>query len=527
MLNICKKLYLTSFFLASLLTSALIYPNAQVNKITVQIPMRDGVELATDLYSSNIASKEALPCILLRTPGPKTFKDLYAQMANWGYIVAIQSTRSFSHSQNHPEPYMADAWGELQDGYDTITWLGESSYTNGNIGTYGASAMGITQLLVAPTRPTHLKCQFIQVATPTLYQHAAYVGGKFCKHQIECWFAKVAPKAYEKILENAHYSAYWEQIDASKKAEYVQTPAVHIGGWYDVFSQGTIDSFNAWQNKGAKGAKGEQKLIMGPWTHWGSSLDHFGQYQFPEASLEFKESELIKNWFDYYLKDKKSDFSNYAAVHYFVMGPLDQTPSKGNKWKTAQSWPPSAHNQPHYLSKSRALSLNKPEFSKATYHFEYHPDNPIPTLGGRNLYLESGPFDQSKNEQRDDLISFTTPILKNDTEVTGQIKATIYLSSSAPTTDLALTLTDVYPDGKSVLIAEGIQHVQFTNQQEIATVEIDLWSTSMVFAKGHQIRLNIASSNYPHFDKNPNIAKNVIYVGLDYPSQITLPIVLD
>ena len=523
MLNKCKKPLLRSLLLLSFALSAPLFSESETVKVL--IPMRDGVELSTDLHIPK-GSEDPLPCILIRTPGPAKQRKIYSLMSNWGYIVAVQSLRSHNYSEEHPEPYIADGWGELQDGYDTIQWLGNSSYTNGKIGTYGASANGITQLLLAPTRPEHLRCQFIQVATPTLYHHAAYVGGKFCKHQVESWFAKIAPKAYQSIVENKSYSPYWEQIDASKKSEYVQTPAIHLGGWYDIFSQGTIDSFDSWQKKGDVGAKGKQKLIMGPWTHWGSSLEHFGEFKLPLEAQEFHENQLIRDWFDAHLKSETEKLNQYPEVLYFVMGPLDQTPSKGNRWKKAHSWPPASHKQKHYLSKGHLLKTKLPAFSSRQYYYEYNPKKPVPTIGGKNLYLQSGPFDQSKNEKRDDVLSFSTHALDNDTEVTGRITATLYLSSTAPTTDLALTLTDVYPNGKSILISEGIQHVKLTGDK-ICAVDVDLWSTSIVFAKGHRIRVSVTSSNYPHFDKNPNPANNVIHVGSKYPSSITLPIIID
>lgn len=525
MQNICKKRSLLNLLVLSLFTYSFAFANQEIEKLTIQIPMRDGFELSTDLYIPK-NSTSSLPCILIRTPGSTKHQEIYKNLSSWGYVVAIQSLRSHHLPDQHPEPYFSDGWGKLQDGYDTIKWLGESSYTNGKIGTFGASANGITQLLLAPTRPDHLKCQFIQVATPTLYNHAAYVGGKLCKHQIENWFAKVAPKAYENIVKNTKYSKYWEQVDVVKKAEYVKTPAIHIGGWYDLFSQGTLDSFNAWQLHGDEGAKGKQILVMGPWTHWGSSEDHFGEYSFPKTAYEFQENELIKNWFGYHLKDEKTALDNTPAVLYFVMGPLDNTPSKGNQWKSAESWPVPSNKQPYYLNKSRSLTTKAPLFSSRKYQFDYDPANPVTTTGGRNLYLASGPYDQSKNELREDVLTFTTSNLEKDTEVSGRINARIYLSSTAPSTDLALTVTDVYPDGKSVLILEGIQHVKF-DKEEIIPVEIDLWSTSMVFAKDHKIRLSITSSNYPHFDKNSNPCKNTIHAGTKYPSQIILPIVMD
>ncbi len=524
MRTLCNKHLPLRSLLLSLLVFATCYTTA-VEQVEVEIPMRDGVLLTTHLFIPKDLEK-APPCILIRTPGPLKKKEIHSQMASWGYVVAFQSLRSFSYPKDCPEPYFTDGWGALQDGYDTVEWLGNSSYTNGQVGTFGESANGITQLLLAPTRPKHLKCQFIRVATPTLYQHGVYVGGKLCKHQVENWFAKVAPQAYQSILKNTDYGSFWEGIDASTKTACVQTPAIHIGGWYDIFSQGTLDSFSAWQEKGGTGARGQQKLVMGPWTHWGSNLEKLGEYPVPENAYDLKEPKLIKSWFDYHLKGEFAPEDSSAPVQYYVMGPLDQTPSKGNVWKHAQKWPPKAEERNYYLSKSHKLSTKAPLFSEKKYSYNYDPKNPVPTLGGRNLYLPSGPFNQSKNEKRQDVLVFTSDILKEDTEVTGRIKALIYLSSSAPSADLSITLTDVYPNGQSVLISEGIQNVK-VNSNDTLPVEVDLWSTSMVFAKDHQLRMTISGSNYPHFDKNEHEAHNVIHVGTNYPSKITLPVVLD
>lgn len=526
MLKTLIKWPLYSFLLVFSTLSSQIDASQGIEHRQINVPMRDGVELETDLYLPK-DQKEPLPCILLRTPyNREHYKKTHANMARMGYVVAIQSVRSATHAEEFPEPYIQDAWGTLQDGYDTIKYLGESDFTNGNIGTFGASAMGIVQLLTAPTRPPHLKCQWIQVATPSLYHHAAYIGGKLCKHQIESWFLKVAPLAYQHMIEHRDYDAYWEQIDASKKAEYVQTPALHYGGWYDIFSQGTIDAFTSWQNQGGVGAKGKQRLIMGPWTHWGLVPDKLGEFDIPESSMTFSESEMIANWFDYHLKGDTSALDDQPPIMYYTMGPLDGTASKGNVWKSSLKWPPPSKEQVFYLSNSFALTQQKPMFSSRRYKYNYDAENPVPTVGGRNLYLDSGPYDQSLNERRDDVLVFSTDALEQDTEITGRISATVYVSSSASSTDVALTLTDVYPDGKSVLISEGIQHVQCPDNK-VVRVEVDLWSTSMVFAKGHKIRLNIAASNYPHFDKNEESAQNVLHVGTKYPSHVLLPEIVD
>lgn len=514
------KLLLSTFFLFP----SLLFSLQDLSTIT--IPMRDGVLLHTDLYFPHEKEMPA-PCILLRTPYDRTkHSDKYRQMAKMGYVVAVQNLRSHTYAKDFPEPYLQDGWGELKDSYDTIEWLANSDHTNGHIGTFGPSACGIVQLLAAPTQPPHLKCQFIQVATPSLYHHAAYVGGKFCKHQMESWFAKAAPLAFKHVVEHKDYDSYWEQIDATKKIEKVNVPAVHYGGWYDIFSQGTLDAYASIQEKGAEGARGKQRLVMGPWTHWGMGPDQFGQFPYPEAIQTFSEAECMKSWFDYHLKNDQAALENKPPVLYYTMGPLDGSFSKGNRWKTADTWPPKAQETSLYLTRGNRLLPKQPLFSTKQYHYTYNPENPVPTHGGRNLYLEAGPYDQSSVEAREDVLSFTTDILEQDTEITGRIKAKIYISSNQPITDVALTLTDVYPNGASVLIAEGIREVHLENNK-VTAVEVDLWSTSMVFAQGHRIRLNVAASNYPHFDKNEHSSDNFLHVGSKYPSQIILPKVLD
>lgn len=515
-----KRQLLNFALITSLLLPTLLF--AQVTQKTIQVPMRDGLKLETDLYFPGEVEKP-LPCILLRTPYSRDHnKEAYSKMAEMGYVIAIQSLRSHTHPEQYPEPYLQDAWGSLRDSYDAIEHLASSEHTNGIVGTFGPSAMGIVQLLAAPTQPPHLKCQFIQVATPSLYHHAAYVGGKLCKHQIESWFAKFAPLAYQHMLEHKQYDAYWEQIDATLKTEDVQVPALHYGGWYDIFSQGTIHSFCSLQENGGEGAKGRQRLVMGPWTHWGMRPETFGEFPYPQNLMSFSEQQCIQSWFDFHLKGDTTALSEEQAVFYYTMGPLDGSFSKGNRWQTAKMWPPKSNLTPYYLTHGKKLTKQMPRFSRREFVYLYDKDNPVPTRGGRNLYLESGPYKQNENEARKDVLVFTTEVLDQDVEVTGHLKAKVFISSSMPTTDVAISLTDVYPDGTSVLIAEGIQEVSL-EKNKIQPVEVDLWSTSMVFAKGHRIRVNLAASNYPHFDKNEHSSNNVLHVGQKYPSHILLP----
>ena len=185
--------------------------------LTIQVPMRDGTLLPTDLF---LPSPEArgLPCILLRSAAGRTSDSAvnFASFAKEGYVVAIQDTRSVLDTEGKTFPYIADGWGKMQDGYDAVEWLAQSPFTNGKIGTWGVSALGITQLLLAPTHPPHLKCQYIVFAAASLYHHALYPGGQLLKNQAEGWLGYYARdtglQAY--VCQRPFYNEFWKQLNS-------------------------------------------------------------------------------------------------------------------------------------------------------------------------------------------------------------------------------------------------------------------------------------------------------------------------
>jgi len=505
---------------------------------TLSVPMRDGTELPTDFYLPE-PNLRNLPCVLLRSPGGRTARSAvgFNYLTKHGYLVVIQDTRSVLDQAGKTLPYCTDAWGHHQDGYDTVQWLANSEFTNGKIGTVGASALGITQLLMAPTAPPGLKCQYIGMAASNLYADGIFCGGQFLKHQVEGWLGLYArdPEVLEFIRKNDQYNAFWKNLDTTTVSHLVNTPGIFYGGWYDVFIQGTLDAFTGRNEKGAEGARGKQKIIIGPWPHMWPWAKKLGDFDIPIIAQLPKEEFLHEHWLDYYLKDEKNGVDELPAVTYYVMGPFDGTPSKGNVWKTAETWPIPAETTPFYLTYDYVLSDQKPSTqTKLTY--KYDPKYPIPTLGGRNLFLETGAKDQRPIEQRSDMLVFTSEPLKEDLEVTGRIIAKIYFSSNRPETDVVVRLTDVYPDGKSILIVDGLKRtcgLENFSESKLCEVEVDLWSTSMVFAKGHSIRVSVSSSNYPKYEKNlnggkePVIADNSVHFGGAQPSQILLPIIKD
>ena len=521
-----KHLYLLLFFFIHPLIADLLPPTT-----TLEIPMRDGKILTADVYLPSPDAKN-LPCILIRNPAGRKSPTwlVYTPLCKLGYTVVVQDTRSALDQEGKTFPFLDDGWGDKKDGYDTIEWLAKHPLTNGKIGTLGFSACGITQLLAAPTNPPSLKCQYIGQAAGNLFKHAIYPGGQWMKNQVEGWLGLYAkhPDVLKYVITQPFYNKFWERFDTIKVANEVRVPGFMYVGWYDTFLQGTIDSFIARQKQGGVGAKGEQKLVIGPWTHFWPIDKSFGDFSVPKQGQEPPFDISPERWFDYYLKGNPNGIQKLPSVIYYVMGPFDGTASKGNVWKTAQDWPVPAKPISLYLSHEGRLTrqIGALQHEQA---YKYQSNDPSPTIGGHNLFLESGPKDQRPLEKRPDVLVFTTEDLKKDIEVTGALSAKIFFKTDQPQSDLVVRLSDVYPDGKSILIADGVLHLKdrIVHQEHPKEYTIDLASTSIVFAKNHRIRISITNSNYPRYDtsNHAEVSQNTLYFGKEFPSRIILPVV--
>lgn len=500
---------------------------------TLQIPMRDGVLLSADVYLPQSDAKN-LPCILIRNPAGRKAPTwlTYANLCKFGYAVVIQDTRSALDCEGKTFPFFDDGWGEKKDGYDTIEWLAKHPLTNGKIGTLGFSACGITQLLLAPSHPPSLECQYIGQAAGSLFQHAIFPGGRWMKDQVEGWLSLYAK--HPDVVQYAHhqpfYNDFWSKFDTIKVANQVRVPGFLYVGWYDTFLQGTIDSFQARQHNGGMGARGQQKLVIGPWTHFWPMIKTLGDFEVPKTGYAPPIDISPQRWFDHYLKKIPNGIEKIPNVIYYVMGSFDGSHSHGNIWKTADQWPVPADDHAFYLAADGKLTKElSPLQLEQTYR--YDSNHPTPTIGGHNLFLESGPKDQRPIESREDVLVFSSDPLIEDLEVTGRLLVHLFFSSDHAETDLAVRLTDVYPDGKSLLIADGILRtnsiVQEKRQLPPYAYTVDLSSTSLIFAKGHRIRISITNSNYPRFDKSSTrcISLNKLFYGGKYPSRLILPVV--
>jgi len=277
-----------------------------------------------------------------------------------------------------------------------------------------------------------------------------------------------------------------------------------------------------------------------------------GEVEYPENAAMDEEA-LLSQWIDYWLMDNDTGIMDDPPVRYYVMGDLLDPEAPGNAWQEATTWPP--HDlppQPYYMHGGGSLASHLPEEEDTSSTYLFDPLDPVPTHGGANLFLNAGPYIQTPLEGRDDVILFSTPPLEEPLEVTGNVKVILYASSDAVDTDFTAKLTDVYPatdefpEERSLLVADGIiraRYRNFTTTPELMApgtiyrFEIDLWATSIIFNKGHRIRLALSSSNYPRFDVNTNTgeefynkeelvkATNTIYYNTTYPSHLLLPVV--
>lgn len=500
------------------------------------VPMRDGVKLATSIFLPQ--GKGPWPTVLVRTPYGKELQSTGNTLwTNRDFALVIQDCRGTFKSEGDYRPFMTDH----VDGYDTIEWIAKQPWSSGKVGMYGASAMGIAANMASMMHPPHLVANFVMVARASLYNQSAFMGGVYRKELNDPWLKR--QKAEWVIAETIKHSVYDGFFDLGEMPKHwsdVQVPVYNYGGWYDIFGQGNIDNFVGLQSIGGGLAAGNQKLIMGPWGH--GKLE---EVKYPTDSV-INATEEAMRWFDYWLKGKDNGIMDEPSVRYYVMGDVTNTQAPGNEWRTATSWPVPAKTTSYFLKPGGALSEKMPVEQESADTYSYDPKNPVPTIGGANLSVKKGPMDQRATGERKDILKFVSPVLTSPVEVTGRVTVELWASSDAPDTDFMAKLVDVYPDGTERLVLdsacrarfrEGLDHEVFMKSGEVYKFSLDLWSTSLIFSKGHRIAIHVTSSNDPRFDPNPNtgkslraddttrVAKNTIHHDLAHASRVLLPIV--
>ncbi len=538
-----KRVWLGLAGLAVLAIVLLGLPGA-CDKSTIMLPMSDGVKLATDIYQPSKTGPH--PVVLIRTPYNKAGLESGGNgLAAAGIVTVVQDSRGRYASEGKNLPFEGDGWWGPTDGLDTLTWVSKQPWCNGKIATYGGSALGICQLDLAGTGTHLIAAQQITVAAPSMYQYMVYSGGVFRKSMIGDWLKSTNMDAQALRNWTSHdlYDTYWQTRDFTRRYEKAHAPAVHIGGWYDIFSQGTIDAFVGMQTLGGKGARGKQKLVMGPWTH-GVGQPKVGELTFPNSATSPGKSMDFYSMIAQYLLGQDAGLEKEPAVAYYVMGDVTDKAAPGNVWRTADSWPPvKTVATPFYLTTDKSLSTIKPASGKPLSYLS-DPANPVPTVGGPQLTIPAGPMDQQSIEGRSDMLVFTSAPLDKPMEVTGKVRLKLYASVDATDTQFIARFCDVYPDGKSYNICEGALRASLRESLSKMSLlkpgkpymfDIDLWSTSIIFNKGHRLRVQVASTSNPGYasfpgDGSPNpppapkpMTINV-YVDTTHPSNIVLPV---
>ena len=504
---------------------------------TEMVPMRDGVKLATNVYLPD--GQGPWPVVLTRTPYGKDGRFGENEAAPYlkkDYVRIVQDCRGRFASEGEYRAFIDD----MDDGYDTIEWAAAQPWSTGKIGMTGGSAMGITTNQAAMSGAPHLVCGVVFVAHGSSYRYSGYPGGVFLKNLNEEWLRiQGVPPADVPRPIHRHYDDADRKRDMRHYYSQIKTPMINIGGWYDIFSQGNIDTFVGLQHEGAAPARGNQKLVMGAFGHGRLA----GDLKYPGDASQ-RDAGLAMKWFDYWLKGIDNGILAEPAVRYYVMGDTQDPQAPGNEWRTAEDWPPKAEPTPYFLRAGGKLATAEAE-TAGDDSFVSDPRDPVPTVGGNNLLLPLGPMDQRPVSSRPDVLVYETEPLLAPVEIAGRVVAELSVSSDAEDTDFCVKLVDVYPNGYQALVLdqafrlryrEGFEKARRAEPGKIYPIKVDLWSTALVFNKGHKIALHVAGSNAPRFEPHSNTwepvasydqavkAKNTIYRRAGAASRLMLPV---
>jgi putative CocE/NonD family hydrolase len=555
----------------------------------VVMKTRDGVALRADIYRP--AGLGTYPVLLQRTPYNKEGDDFARAAAQRGYIVVIQDVRGRYTSDGDWYPFKY----EMNDGYDTVEWAAALPGSNGKVGMWGGSYVGATQMLAAISHPPHLAGICPVVTASNYHENWTYQGGAFEQWFDESWTSGLAQDTanrairkntnamigatvlplkdysifnlnlprdpseltrqlapyFEDWLDHPEYDSYWKQWAIDENYASIQVPALTIAAWYDIFQGGSLLNFQGLKaHAGNENARSKQRLLVTIGGHAGGGRK-IGSVDFGPAAAEFDENAITLEWYDYLLQGKQNQFAAEKPVKIFVMGE--------NQWRQEDSWPLERAKETRYYldsdGKANSVSGKGLLSTAAARHqtpdsYIYDPMNPVPTVGGPlccdSEHLGPGPRDQRTVEARSDVLVYSTPPLDRDLEVTGPVTLDLFASSTAVDTDFTGKLIDVGPDGFARNLTEGIVRARYRDSRtEAKPIEagkaieykIDLWSTSNVFLKGHSIRVEVSSSNFPRFDRNLNTGKsaatsdaavkatNTILHDAEHPSALVLPVV--
>ncbi len=556
----------------------------------VAVPMADGVRLSADIYLPTDV-EGPYPAVLYRTPynGQMEYPVERANFfAQHGYAVVCQDVRGRYDSEGEFRRWV----NEFDDGHATVEWVGSQPWCDGNVGMAGPSYLGYVQWQAASMGSRYLKCIVPKVMGGDLHEAPHYQGGAFQLGVNATWSFRTdartmqgiddfdwerlmhtlpvrdVPAAAGKVIpdftdwvDNPDFGEYWVDRNVLHRLGGVKVPALQVGGWYDLYPAGTMNLFNGMRDRGGSAeARSNQRAIMGPWIHSASNMTVAGDVDFGTASqLDLREVELA--WFDRWLRGIENGADRQAPLKIFVMGI--------NRWRDEHEWPlERTEFTPFYLhsgggansaSGDGLLSRLGPGRDGGDHgsppaapsdSFTYDPMFPVPTRGGGNCcdphLVPWGAYDQREIEARSDVLVYTSEPLEHDLEVTGPVVLKLFASTDCRDTDFTAKLVDVFPDGRAINLTDGILRGRYRNGTdrqellvpgEIYEFNLDLWVTSNVFRAGHCIRLDVSSSNFPRFDRNPNTgnpfgldaelraAHQTVHHDGARPSRLILPVI--
>ncbi|HSJ02092.1 MAG TPA: CocE/NonD family hydrolase, partial [Verrucomicrobium sp.] len=480
------------------------------------IPMRDGKSLSAYLYTPAEAPAK-LPAIFEQRyadlAGAGTRKAA-ADLARAGFAVAMVNYRGTHQSEGTWVGYRAMQWGDLKDGYDVCEWLAAQPWCTGKVGTFGSSQGGYAQNYLAVSQPPHLVCQYMVDTGLSLFHEGYRIGGATRPERYKA-MGKVARNYadHEALLaewdRHPHFDSYWQAEDASRHFPKMNVPCFTIGSWYDFMVQGSIASYQGRQHKAGPDSRGQQHLVLGPWLHGrlnkGSKV---GEMQYPENAT-FPELEHMTRWFAHYLKGEANSVDAEPPVRYYVMGAVGETGAPGNVWRTAQDWPPAARETSYYFQADGSLASTPPTTGEGNASTSYASDPRQPmSLPGASF---PGARDAQAFEAQSEVRTWTTPPLAAPVEWTGEVKVELHISSTARDTDFIVRVSDVYPDGRSMLLMDypmraryraGFQRQLLLTPGEIVPLSFHVGHTSIIFNQGHRIRVTVASTGAPLYEPN-------------------------
>jgi putative CocE/NonD family hydrolase len=541
-------------------------------RIERSVPMlaSDGVSLVADIYHPRRAGPKT-PTILVRIPYSKTvniqfFASTVGRMwAERGYTVVLQGTRGRYESGGTYYPLR----GEFEDGVETLNWLSRQSWYDGRLCMWGCSYYGYTQWVISDCANPGPSALLIQEAS-TDFHKMFYPGGAFSLKSALHWAVMSHGRSdrpptqdamergfsgyplieadnrvacnipfFDDWVRHDERDEYWSQIDGIDRARRLQAPVLLMAGWYDAFLPTQLADYHRIRHEADSRVARETRLIIGPWAHAESVV-------LPDGTRvrNFRLESLAPTvaWFD---RHAFNDPHDIPPVQIYTIG--------DNQWRAEEEWPLARTvYTPYYLhadapANTKAgggvLRASRPEPGEPSDSFLYDPNNPVPTAGGAMLGPGAGSARQDSIEARADVLVFSTEPLPRDLEVTGPIELILYVATTAPCTDFTGKVVDVFPDGSAWNVSEGVLRRRYDKNpadpvpSTSSQITIDMWPTSTVFKKGHRLRLEVSSSNYPRFDRNPNTggpvsteiapvqATQTVYHDVDSPSRLILPII--